>query len=270
MTSFHSLPSLRDILNPPEDRVGSSPNPRTSIAPTSANRTSQVSERSPFAEQKERHQPQLYHNHSVPGPPNFEPPPSASPNRYTKYGPVGNEDPLSHIALSTTRNTLVSSDYDGRHQTSASPQHLTPHSTTSDHVVYAVHDRVYQPEPYYSRLNIEPRSLDHGPFPGEDRYWTFPGSPDGRKYAPGDCVNPQWGITKAGKPRKRLGKSEMCGSILKINSFFLTFASVLTAQACTTCREKKIKCDPMVKNDPGSPKCAQCQKFGRECRFENG
>ena len=54
----------------------------------------------------------------------------------------------------------------------------------------------------------------------------------------GDNVNPAWGITKAGKPRKRL------------------------AQACTTCREKKIKCDP------GSPKCLQCQKLGRECRFE--
>lgn len=54
-----------------------------------------------------------------------------------------------------------------------------------------------------------------------------------------ETVNPKWGTTKAGKPRKRLG------------------------QACNTCREKKIKCDPSV------PKCAQCQKFGRECKFES-
>jgi len=54
----------------------------------------------------------------------------------------------------------------------------------------------------------------------------------------GDAVNPRWGTTKAGKPRKRLG------------------------QACNTCREKKIKCDP------GYPKCAQCLRFNRECRFE--
>ena len=54
-----------------------------------------------------------------------------------------------------------------------------------------------------------------------------------------DSVNPKWGTTKAGKPRKRLG------------------------QACNTCREKKIKCDPSV------PKCAQCQKFGRECKFDS-
>jgi Fungal Zn(2)-Cys(6) binuclear cluster domain len=58
------------------------------------------------------------------------------------------------------------------------------------------------------------------------------------KAVDGDSVNPQWGVTKAGKPRKRL------------------------AQACTTCRIKKIKCDP------GTPSCIQCQKIGRECRFE--
>jgi hypothetical protein len=52
----------------------------------------------------------------------------------------------------------------------------------------------------------------------------------------GEAVNPSWGITKAGKPRKRL------------------------AQACLTCREKKIKCEP------GYPKCHQCAKSQRVCR----
>ncbi|KAF1918871.1 hypothetical protein BDU57DRAFT_122308 [Ampelomyces quisqualis] len=52
----------------------------------------------------------------------------------------------------------------------------------------------------------------------------------------GEPVNPSWGITKAGKPRKRL------------------------AQACLTCREKKIKCEP------GYPKCHQCTKSQRVCR----
>jgi hypothetical protein len=55
----------------------------------------------------------------------------------------------------------------------------------------------------------------------------------------GELVNANWGVTKAGKPRKRL------------------------AQACITCREKKIKCHPSL------PKCDQCQKSGRECRFES-
>ena len=59
-----------------------------------------------------------------------------------------------------------------------------------------------------------------------------------QKLVNGDTTNTKWGTTKAGKPRKRLG------------------------QACNTCREKKIRCDPQL------PKCAQCRKFGRDCKFE--
>ncbi|KAL1959432.1 hypothetical protein VTO42DRAFT_2235 [Malbranchea cinnamomea] len=59
------------------------------------------------------------------------------------------------------------------------------------------------------------------------------------KYLNGELVNANWGITKAGKPRKRL------------------------AQACLTCRAKKIKCTPNF------PKCEQCQRSGRNCRYEN-
>ncbi|PGH12420.1 hypothetical protein AJ80_06727 [Polytolypa hystricis UAMH7299] len=59
------------------------------------------------------------------------------------------------------------------------------------------------------------------------------------KQIDGEVVNASWGVTKAGKPRKRL------------------------ALACLTCRDKKIKCTPNI------PKCDQCQKSGRECRFEN-
>lgn len=55
----------------------------------------------------------------------------------------------------------------------------------------------------------------------------------------GEPVNAHWGVTKAGKPRKRL------------------------AIACITCREKKIKCDPDY------PRCVQCDKFGRVCKFKN-
>ena len=54
----------------------------------------------------------------------------------------------------------------------------------------------------------------------------------------GEQVNKHWGVTKAGKPRKRL------------------------AMACITCREKKIKCEP------GVPKCVQCDKYNRDCRIK--
>lgn len=72
---------------------------------------------------------------------------------------------------------------------------------------------------------------------GQGPSWVYEDGTTCKKVIDGEEVNAQWGITKAGKPRKRL------------------------AIACTTCREKKIKCDP------AEPKCVQCEKFGRECRF---
>ncbi|KAJ5512234.1 hypothetical protein N7463_001786 [Penicillium fimorum] len=62
------------------------------------------------------------------------------------------------------------------------------------------------------------------------------------KFIDGTPVNANWGITKAGRPRKRLGL------------------------ACLTCREKKIKCNP---NPTAEAVCDQCRKSGRECRFES-
>lgn len=82
-----------------------------------------------------------------------------------------------------------------------------------------------------------PRVVGERVIPGEGPCWVYEDGSTCKKVIDGEAVNAQWGITKAGKPRKRL------------------------AIACTTCREKKIKCDP------GDPKCAQCEKYGRECRF---
>lgn len=82
-----------------------------------------------------------------------------------------------------------------------------------------------------------PQVVDEQEIPGEGPCWVYADGSTCKKVIDGEEVNAQWGITKAGKPRKRL------------------------AIACTTCREKKIKCDP------GTPKCVQCDKFGRECRF---
>ncbi|KAL8641315.1 MAG: hypothetical protein Q9228_001849 [Teloschistes exilis] len=82
-----------------------------------------------------------------------------------------------------------------------------------------------------------PRVLGEQDIPGEGPCWVYEDGSICRKVIDGEQVNAQWGVTKAGKPRKRL------------------------AIACTTCREKKIKCDP------GEGKCQQCDKSGRECRF---
>ena len=90
-----------------------------------------------------------------------------------------------------------------------------------------------------SVAQLVPRAFREEIIPGEGPSYVFEDGSHCRKVIDGETVNVHWGITKAGKPRKRL------------------------AIACLTCREKKIKCDPAW------PKCLQCDKFGRECRFQN-
>lgn len=87
--------------------------------------------------------------------------------------------------------------------------------------------------------SVQPHVVDEKYIEGEGLCYVYADSSYCPKIIDGVPVNANWGITKAGKPRKRL------------------------AQACLTCREKKIKCHPNL------PKCDQCQKSGRECRFEN-
>ncbi|KAG9193258.1 hypothetical protein G6011_03293 [Alternaria panax] len=80
------------------------------------------------------------------------------------------------------------------------------------------------------------RCVGQRDIPGEGPCYVYEDGTYCRAIIDGEAVNPSWGITKAGKPRKRL------------------------AQACLTCREKKIKCEP------GIPKCHQCSKSQRVCR----
>jgi hypothetical protein len=80
------------------------------------------------------------------------------------------------------------------------------------------------------------RCVGQREIPGEGLCYIYEDGTICRAIIDGEPVNPSWGITKAGKPRKRL------------------------AQACLTCREKKIKCEP------GYPTCHQCAKSQRVCR----
>lgn len=72
--------------------------------------------------------------------------------------------------------------------------------------------------------------------PGEGTCHVYEGGYRTPTHVDGEFVNPQWGLTKANKPRKRL------------------------ALACLDCREKKIKCEP------GQNACLQCEKTKRVCR----
>lgn len=90
------------------------------------------------------------------------------------------------------------------------------------------------PQPPHPLL---PHVIDEQIIEGEGICYLYSDGSYCPKTIDGEPVNANWGVTKAGKPRKRL------------------------AQACITCREKKIKCRPNL------PKCDQCQKSGRVCRF---
>ncbi|SPO00649.1 uncharacterized protein DNG_03398 [Cephalotrichum gorgonifer] len=78
-----------------------------------------------------------------------------------------------------------------------------------------------------------PRFVCAAEVPGEGMCYFYDDGSHCKTVIDGEPVNAHWGVTKAGKPRKRL------------------------AIACVTCREKKIKCDPDF------PRCVQCEKFGR-------
>ncbi|MBE3043644.1 hypothetical protein IMZ48_13955 [Candidatus Bathyarchaeota archaeon] len=84
-----------------------------------------------------------------------------------------------------------------------------------------------------------PRFVCAAEVPGEGMCYFYDDGSHCKTVIDGEPVNAHWGVTKAGKPRKRL------------------------AIACVTCREKKIKCDPDF------PRCIQCEKFGRVCKFKN-
>lgn len=84
-----------------------------------------------------------------------------------------------------------------------------------------------------------PRFVRAAEVPGEGMCYFYDDGSHCRVVVDGEPVNAHWGVTKAGKPRKRL------------------------SIACVTCREKKIKCDPDY------PRCVQCEKSGRVCSFIN-
>ena len=111
------------------------------------------------------------------------------------------------------------------HGSSTASPHSTSAPSTSDH--------------HAGNVKPLPKFIREENIPGEGVCYIYEDGSRVKKVIDGEIVNAHWGITKAGKPRKRL------------------------AVACMTCREKKIKCDP------NEPKCLQCDKSGRECRFQS-
>lgn len=181
---------------------------------------------------------------------------SNSPPAFRSLRQEENLPPISHVAFQNPENE--------RRRSSAASMALPPQPLQHHHVHYPsseFHD-LRQPRPEFVTLNrlgnpptpsshpptfpeqppkhpIRPHVVDEQYVEGEGLCYIYADGSHCPKSIDGIPVNANWGITKAGKPRKRL------------------------AQACLTCREKKIKCQPNL------PKCEQCQKSGRQCRFEN-
>lgn len=88
-------------------------------------------------------------------------------------------------------------------------------------------------------IPIRPHVVDERHIGDQGMCYVYSDGTNCPKFVDGTLVNANWGTTKAGKPRKRL------------------------AQACLTCREKKVKCQPNF------PKCDQCQKARRHCKYFN-
>ncbi|KAL3462595.1 hypothetical protein BJX64DRAFT_139414 [Aspergillus heterothallicus] len=157
-----------------------------------------------------------------------------------------NLPPISHISAQAIGGET--SSYPALGSTSSHspypPRLPHRHNDPSDRAVLGLSSSATtEPGPFSagkpSKSSVRPHVVDERYIEGEGLCYIYADGSHCPKIIDGVPVNANWGITKAGKPRKRL------------------------AQACLTCREKKIKCHPNL------PKCDQCQKSGRECRFES-
>lgn len=123
------------------------------------------------------------------------------------------------------------------------PSHLPPSSSSPHQATSAIAEGAPVKDglgpKIWTGTHFLPRFVCAAEVPGEGMCYFYDDGSHCKTVIDGEAVNAHWGVTKAGKPRKRL------------------------AIACVTCREKKIKCDPDF------PRCLQCEKFGRICKFKN-
>jgi hypothetical protein len=99
----------------------------------------------------------------------------------------------------------------------------------------ASYERPVHPRHTSLRPEAPRRYLGVKDLPGEGTFHLYEDGFRIPTQVDGEVVNPQWGLTKANKPRKRL------------------------ALACLYCRDKKTRCEPGVNG------CLQCVKAKRTC-----
>ncbi|KAF1847922.1 uncharacterized protein K460DRAFT_278672 [Cucurbitaria berberidis CBS 394.84] len=243
------LPSLRTLLEPELlDKKLSDPSLRSNGPQISLGHGALYGSSSPTL--KRRHDFDG-HSHRYP-----EDNAIASQTSYLQRPPLSTANTGIQSTVSTPGSTFGNTPLGlQRRESFAYPSHhdpagnnFRPMSTVSDPTTafanQSVHDELGDAgRPVRRRIDGTSRApirssqcIGQREMPGEGLCYVYEDGTYCRAIIDGEPVNPSWGITKAGKPRKRL------------------------AQACLTCREKKIKCEP------GYPKCHQCAKSQRVCR----
>lgn len=240
------LPPVSQLLTP----GGVAPSPfaqRFEMCPPSEIRSSHQAYQRPGRSESRQVQPE---NHYLPAPYAITPPTPPQLPLPTRDAPHTNNVVTEyHTAFRSRADSSplpYSRSSEGSQQTVGQAQ-STP--SASQNQWYARQSSSYPPSlssvtlssqvPRHSPAAAKPvlKVVEEKTIPGEGPCYIYEDGSRVRKMIDGEVVNAHWGVTKAGKPRKRL------------------------PIACTTCREKKIKCDP------AEPKCVQCDKSGRECRF---
>ena len=239
----YNLPGVKDILNSDPDTIPRAPFTSSLTFPN------------------ERREAAYPEGPSEPG--SVNPPTTLYPSAHLSQGPyIQLNRPHEAIGLDARRHSLATlrSPYEAHAPSRSEHADFAPKQT---HLVIAgSHVAVDAPSPYRETFsdevragqpgNTRPRQSqdvqspavgeNHGQLlrvevhPTEGEVYLYEDGHTVPTRVDGEPVNPNWGLTKANKPRKRL------------------------AMACLDCREKKIKCEP------GKDSCVQCQKATRICR----
>ena len=254
--SQEQLPSVSHLLTPgPLSSVASSPfsQPFNTCSPTET-MSKQSSPRRSARSDTYMDGNEQYYPASVPGIPNVQPRYGHSASDPTQIStnvggmrtpPFHHQSPYHNPAGYSTSPYTTSPESSHHTYPRLQTAHLptsqqrysgTPSSCDSAASPASASGQSGQDMPTATKAHL--RVIGEDIIPGEGPCYIYEDGSHVRKTIDGEVVNAQWGVTKAGKARKRL------------------------AIACITCREKKIKCEP------GDVKCVQCDKSGRECRFQ--
>ena len=216
-----SLPSLSELLNPPLDAVRPHTSSPNFVNGTPVRLPAVVTGASVGANEGRHGANQLFHGHGFPGVHNLNS--SAGPSPRSSL-------PDTSRATSTPVSTFLSDP--GRRSNSlnaeqwryyeASTHRPRPPSLAISPTFHSdrASDRQYHPVSPGSLLHHHPLMTPERYAPGESTCWVYNEGNRAPKAVNGDGVNPQWGTTKAGKPRKRLGE---CYPPVKLPDFRLLY-----------------------------------------------